>query len=444
MALGAVTISTHNGSAVSRDHNRRLPSYVRAQPHIDPAGVHEVWVDQNLRVAYQAIFGAAVSDYNQHQRTDRQISDYLRHVEADKQKHPVYEMVVGIYGTDPYTDQPVCDTETGRQIMREYVATWEQRNPNLALVGVYYHADEEGAPHLHIDYVPWSDGYKKGPYRQNGLRRALESQGFHKRGRETAQIQWQRSENAVLEDLCNVRGYVVDHPDRDGERARREHLQTDIYKAQAERDRIVEQARELDRISQRNYELLVAKIKKLTDRTLWQFVHGGRKHTDGSITLAKDVADQLDRRISALYETVSQLAPTKQDIEHEYALAQDYARAAMHARAQATETLHEAERIRREEERLHTDLDREIITQAYDLVNRVVQRELGRLKADHARQERLYEFLRDQYGMDGVQAEFEAYEAQQAREAERLAREELAQRRAEPERASREDRGMSR
>jgi len=443
MALGAITISTHNGSMVSRDHNRRLPSYVRAQQHIDPAGVHEVWVDQSLRAAYDRIFGATVADYNQHQRTDRQISDYLRHVEADKQKHPVYEMVVGIYGKDPYSDQAICDVETGKQILREYVNTWEQRNPNLALVGVYYHADEEGAPHLHIDYVPWSDGYKKGPYRQNGLRRALESQGFHKRGRETAQIQWQRSENAALENLCIARGYVVDHPDRDGKRERRNHLETDVYKAQAERDRVVEQARELDRISQRNYELLVSKIKKLTDKTLWQFVHGGRRHADGSITLAKDVADQLDRRVSALYEVVSQLSPTKQDVEREYALAQGYSEAAMQDRAKAAEMLHDAERVRRETERLRVDLNSEVYTQAYDLVNHVVQRELEKLKADHARQERLYEYLRDKYGLSTIQAEFEAYEAQQAREAERLAREEL-NRQSRQQYMAHEDRGMSR
>jgi len=41
-----VTISTHNGSAVRREHNIRNEKVVSKEPHIDPNGIHETWIDE--------------------------------------------------------------------------------------------------------------------------------------------------------------------------------------------------------------------------------------------------------------------------------------------------------------------------------------------------------------------------------------------------------------
>ena len=38
------------------------------------------------------------------------------------------------------------DAQTGKQILREFVNLWSDRNFNLELIGVYYYADEEGFP----------------------------------------------------------------------------------------------------------------------------------------------------------------------------------------------------------------------------------------------------------------------------------------------------------
>ncbi len=220
------TIATHNRSSVSRGHNLRKEEIVSKESHIDPDGVHETWIDEAPRHAYERIFGQSVRDYNERQpRADRQIKDYYNHVRDDAKKHCTYEMIIGVYPGDGET----VTEKQGRDIMREFVSGWKERNPNLELVGAYYHADEQGkAPHVHIDYIPVAHGYKNGPETQNGIVKALGEQGFRKQGTATAQILWEKRENECLEKLCCQRGISVEHPEA-GKGV--QHLHTEAYKA---------------------------------------------------------------------------------------------------------------------------------------------------------------------------------------------------------------------
>lgn len=228
----SVTISTHNGSSVSREHNIRNRNVTDKESHIDPNGKHEVWHDEKIRHAYTRLFGEAVERYNAKQkRSDRRIADYLADVRNDKKKHPAYEMIVTIGNR-----RNRIDDNTGYDIMRKFVQTWKRRNPNLELIGAYYHADEKGAPHVHIDYIPVAHGYKKGMDTQNGLVKAFEEMGITGTAKETAQMQWEARENAFLEMLCREYGIEVKHPCEG-----LEHLDTDIYQAQKDLETLEEQ-----------------------------------------------------------------------------------------------------------------------------------------------------------------------------------------------------------
>lgn len=204
----AYTIATHNGSKVSRQHNIRLRSITDREAHISRTGIHETWLDVPPREAYKKIFGKAVATYNDTQkRADRKIDDYYTQIKKSKSQHPVYEMIISI-GNDK--NRPPEDV--AREIMFKFCKSWKDRNPNLVLIGAYYHADEVGVPHVHVDYVPVAHGYQKGMSTQTGLVKALGEQGFYKNGRETAQIQWQHRENSILEALCRDRGFDIIHP----------------------------------------------------------------------------------------------------------------------------------------------------------------------------------------------------------------------------------------
>lgn len=71
--------------------------------------------------------------------------------------------------------------QLSKAIMHKFVDNWSARNPNLKLIGAYYHADEDGEPHIHLDYVPVAHGYVKGMETQTGLVKALGEQSFDKK-----------------------------------------------------------------------------------------------------------------------------------------------------------------------------------------------------------------------------------------------------------------------
>lgn len=227
--VNMATIATHNGSSVSRGHNLRKDKIVSKESHIDPNGIHEIWYDVAPRQVYEQIFGQAVEEYNKKQtRADRKITNYYNEVRADQRRHVTYEMIIGVY---PNEEESIAESD-GKNIMRMFCSTWKERNPNLELTGVYYHADEQGkAPHVHIDYIPVAHGYNRGPEVQNGLVKALGEMGFEKKGKETAQIQWEKRENEILEAICNDMGITVEHPDA-GKGVK--HLHTQVYKEEQE------------------------------------------------------------------------------------------------------------------------------------------------------------------------------------------------------------------
>lgn len=200
------TISTHCGSRFSQGHNRRDKKIVDKEEHIDKNGHHETWRDVDIKEAYKVLFQESVDEYNEKQkRKDRQISSYYDKIKEDGKKHLGYEMIVGVY------DKGV-DDDTKKAILREFFEGWDERNPNLVLIGAYLHNDEQGEMHLHLDYIPCYES-AKGMSLQNGLKRALEQQGIDEGAsiHETRQINWQKRENALLEQLCNDRGIEVEH-----------------------------------------------------------------------------------------------------------------------------------------------------------------------------------------------------------------------------------------
>lgn len=259
----AYTISTHNGSQVSRQHNLRNRNITDKEEHIDPFGDFEIWHDEAPARAYDRIFGQAIADYNSKQydkdqtgksaHPERRMYNYYQHVCKSAKQHAVYEMIVGVgrLGREP-------DPAVGKQILKEFADGWRSANPNLEMIGCYYHADEVGVPHIHIDYVPVAHGYKKGLHTQNGLVKALGEMGYQKKGRDTAQIQWQRAENSRLETICRSHGLEIVHP----EVKHQEHLETSLYKLEIKARDLEERVDQLN-LSVKQYERLKGKYERL-------------------------------------------------------------------------------------------------------------------------------------------------------------------------------------
>lgn len=250
------TISTHNGCQVAREHNLRNPKVASKESHIDPNGIHEVWVDESPRAAYKRLFSDAVDKYNQKQkRPERRIEDYYKKVKEDKKKHTVYELIAGVYDKEvPF--------EIKKKILREYADGWSKRNPNLELIGAYFHADELGEEHLHLDYIPVARGCKRGLETQTALVKALEQQGIEAGStmKETAQILWERAENSALESICQEYGVEVEHPQK-GKGSH--HLETENFKLKKENEKLQTENEKLKGIIDHNRDIGRSEIEQI-------------------------------------------------------------------------------------------------------------------------------------------------------------------------------------
>ena len=171
--------------------------------------------------------------------------------------------------------------------------------PNLEIIGAYYHADEQGVPHVHIDYIPVAEDYEKGMNIQNGIARALEQMGFVGNGKETSQIRWQKTENEALESICKDRGLEIYHPNVEG----RVHLDTETYKAKMVLDETLERVKELGSVineKQTEVENLTEKIKNL------QGVHDIEVNTQEQL-LGKNIFGRQKKKVSIEYEKLKEL-----------------------------------------------------------------------------------------------------------------------------------------
>ena len=157
----------------SQLHNRREYDKIgkNIPENINKAlsGENITLVDLDIREAYQEIFGEALLEYNQSQkRADRKIEDYYDHIAKSKNGEKLfYEDVLQWGKKDDFENNPQIK-EKAMECLVEYARTFEERNPNLKLIGAYIHMDE-ASPHLHIDYVPVAHGYSRGLKTRNSL-----------------------------------------------------------------------------------------------------------------------------------------------------------------------------------------------------------------------------------------------------------------------------------
>ena len=206
-------ISFQNGHIANREHNNRNPKVIKNQKHIDPNGYHVSWVDEKPRDAYIRLFEESIKEYNEKQtRKDRKINNYYNKIKKSARKNTVYEVIVQVGNYD----NPV-PIDLSEKILHRFVDDWNQLNPNLELIGAYFHADEYSpSPHLHLDYIPVAHNYKTGPETQTGLAKAFSEMGYEisfKNGKKiTGQIKWEQAMRDYLEKICHIHNLAIIHP----------------------------------------------------------------------------------------------------------------------------------------------------------------------------------------------------------------------------------------
>lgn len=176
----ALTVSISKGPGCLAHNDRTLTHKERAgeqtwYPELVPRNI--VFKNEKLSDVYEKLFQPSVDKYNSKIRKDRRIKSYLDKIQRSKQEKPFYEYVAAIGNL---ADVPAGSDleELCQKVLTQYVQDFQTRNPNLYLFQAIMHNDEKGVPHLHIDFVPYSTGNKRGLEVKNSFSGAMREMGF--------------------------------------------------------------------------------------------------------------------------------------------------------------------------------------------------------------------------------------------------------------------------
>lgn len=189
------TISFMTGKG-SVNHNSRKFHAKNTDPERSYLNVE--YCNENLKDVYHELFDEALARYNEKQtRGNCWIDDYYEKIRSSKQEKPFHEIILQIGDKDNMG----AKTENGQlaaKVLDKYMQDFQRRNPTLKVFSTYLHMDE-ATPHLHIDFVPYTTGSKRGLDTRVSLKQALSTLGF-KGGtrRETELNQWVAYEKEQL------------------------------------------------------------------------------------------------------------------------------------------------------------------------------------------------------------------------------------------------------
>lgn len=156
------------------------------------------YCNESIKKVYHTLFDDALKRYNDKQtRADRRIGNYYEKIRNSKQEKPFHEIILQI--GDMVTMSSESDNGSlAQRILDEYYQGFQERNPYLKVFSAHLHMDE-ATPHLHIDFVPFTTGSKRGLDTRVSLKQALANQGFKGGTRgDTEWNQWVGSEKEAL------------------------------------------------------------------------------------------------------------------------------------------------------------------------------------------------------------------------------------------------------
>ena len=197
------TISAMVGKGTVNHNSRKFHA-----KNTDPERSHlnVEYCNENIKDVYHELFDEALTRYNAKQtRKDRRIDNYYEKIDASKQEKTFHEIILQVGNKDDMN----ATTENGRlaaKVLDEYMRDFRQRNPMLRVFSAYLHMDE-ATPHLHIDFVPFTTGSKRGLETRVSLKQALAALGFKGGTRsDTEWNQWVASEKRQLAAVMERHG----------------------------------------------------------------------------------------------------------------------------------------------------------------------------------------------------------------------------------------------
>ena len=217
------------------------------------------YCNEPIKKVYHEMFDEALKQYNDKQkRKDRKILDYYKHIESGKQEKLFHEIIFQIGNKDDMSATGE-HAELARTILDEYYQGFQERNPYLRVFSAHLHMDE-ATPHIHIDFVPFTTGSKRGLETRVSLKRAMLNMGFKGEGRSDNELnRWILSEKKVLAQIMERHGIEWEQKG-----THEQHLSVLDYKKQERAKEVAELDREIEE-KQLEVKGLKATVEKIEE-----------------------------------------------------------------------------------------------------------------------------------------------------------------------------------
>lgn len=299
------TISVMSGKG-SVKHNRRIFTAENVDPSRSHLNVEYCYTP--IEQAYDQLFGEALAVYNAKQkRKDRCIENYYEKIRQSKQEKPFYEVIFQIGNKDDMG----ATTENGElaaKVLDKFLHDFIERNPQLHVYSAHMHMDE-ATPHLHIDFIPFTTGSKRGLSTRVSLKQALADQGITGEGCSmTERDLWVQKEKEALAQLMLEYGIEWEQK---GEH--REHLSVLDYKKDQRVQELAELEQTIQKVQQQQVsikavEQIEAKPLPLTSKVMVE-----REDYDTLITAAQKYVVQ-EKKESKLKKLLKEAQATITDL----------------------------------------------------------------------------------------------------------------------------------
>ena len=217
------------------------------------------YCNEPIKKVYHEMFDEALKQYNDKQkRKDRKIADYYKHIEPGKQEKLFHEIIFQIGNKDDMSATGE-HAELARTILDEYYQGFQERNPYLRVFSAHLHMDE-ATPHIHIDFVPFTTGSKRGLETRVSLKQAMLNMGFKGEGKSDNELnRWILSEKKVLAQIMERHGIEWEQKG-----THEQHLSVLDYKKQERAKEVAELDREIEE-KQLEVKGLKATVEKIEE-----------------------------------------------------------------------------------------------------------------------------------------------------------------------------------
>lgn len=300
------TISAMSGDGVVA-HNRR--TYIAENVDQTRTHLNIEYCYTPIEQAYHELFDEAQAEYNAKQkRKDRRIENYYEKICNGDQEKPFYEVIFQVGNKDDMG----AASENGalaKKILDKFYHSFLERNPQLHVYSAHLHMDE-ATPHLHIDFIPFTTGSKRGLSTRVSLKQALADQGIIGEGRSlTERDLWVQKEKESLAEIMLEHGIEWEQK---GEH--KEHLSVLEFKREKRKEELAELEQSIERVQQKQVSIKTVEQIEMKPLPLTSKVAVDKEDFQNLVTAAQKFVVQ-EKQESKLKKLLKEAKKTISDLK---------------------------------------------------------------------------------------------------------------------------------